>query len=64
MIGISTPTATPLTPAEGRQAGLGGREDLLILHGVLERAREQHGPIDNPAARLKELQDRLGPRAL
>jgi integrase len=31
------------------------REDLLILRGVLERAREQHGPIDNPAARAEEL---------
>ena len=26
-----------------------------MLHGVLERAREQHGLIDNPAARVKEL---------
>ena len=34
---------------------MGGREDLLILHGVLERAREQHGLIDKPAARVKEL---------
>jgi integrase len=34
---------------------VGGREDLLILHGVLERAREQHGLIDKPAARVKEL---------
>jgi hypothetical protein len=34
---------------------VGAREDLLILHGVLERAREQHGLIDKPAARVKEL---------
>lgn len=32
-----------------------GRDDLLILHGVLERTSEQHGLIDNPAARAKEL---------
>jgi integrase len=34
---------------------VGGREDLLILHGVLERAREQHRLFDKPAARVKEL---------
>jgi hypothetical protein len=45
VIGISTPYCHSVDPRGGAPSRVGGREDLLILHGVLDRAREQHEEV-------------------